>query len=96
MPIDKETAKRIATQLDEGVDDFFRLNTRDKISVVKEYLDLQIGDEPKAEVKAIDIPGVPIDISGSTLEKATDMVLEAVATFIVNKWFPGELETSGA
>jgi hypothetical protein len=87
--IDETRADEIAQQLDEGIDDFFALNTKDKIVVIKKYLDRQIGTEPRAEIKKIDIPGVPFDISGNMLEKASDMTLDAVATLIVNKWFSG-------
>lgn len=93
MTLPKEQAKEIARKLDEGTDEFFALNTRNKIDVVVEYLDLNIGDEPKAEIKSIKIPGVPFEISGAALEKGTDMIFRAIATLVINKWFPTPKES---
>lgn len=87
MGLTSEQAASVANKIDEGLDGFFAVNTENKIKIVKAYLDQQIGNEPKAEIKNLKIPGIPFELSGAALETATDMVLDAVAEIIVKKWF---------
>ena len=86
--ITQEAAREIADAIDMGLDEFFRVDADDKVKIIREYLDAQIGTEEKAEVKSINIPGVPFEVSGSMLEKASDMILDAVAKVLVDKFWP--------
>lgn len=78
-------AQTIAKALDKHGDAFSKANRRSKILVLKYYLDEQIGSEPHAEIKSI--PGVP-SLSGAVLESISDIMLEAIATLVVDKLFP--------
>ena len=90
MSLTNEQAKVIAQKLDQGHDEFFAASREDKVKILRNYLDEQIGDEPKAEIKKVEIPGIGFEVSGAVLERATDMVLDAVATLIVKKFFSKE------
>ena len=77
-------AKEIAVKLDEGLDGLFAANSADKVKIIKAYLDEQIGSEPHAQFQQV--PGMPM-LTGFMLEGISDVMLDAVASVIVKKFF---------
>jgi len=72
----------------DGVKSLAALPHADKVKVIRDALDQEIGNEVTAEIKSVKIPGTGMSLSGDMLEKVSDMILDAIATMIVNKFFP--------
>jgi hypothetical protein len=74
--------KEVALALEMGTEGLFGAPREEKVKIIKEWLDLNIGTEPTSEIK--EIPGIPM-LTGEILEQVSDVFIGAIAELIAKK-----------